>query len=218
MNGKGRGDSVVHEMEMTSRPRVHRGRGANEAANRTSGWGVAQRSQTLKDCSDEVAFTRALLVPLPCLGISSRSAGMVTHAAPFSSPQDLLAELEHRNIRLHEKVTETLVHQRYKVLAPSSTNTLATLGGARGSGCRTHCIPSTQLHPHASASHTPKSAHHPTRPLFLKCMPPPSPPEMHDLRSLVDHSARAHRQWCTRHVISALVRMWLSKSSSGMMI
>ena len=31
---------------------------------------------------------------------------------PF--PQLLLAELEHRNIRLHEKVTGDLVHQRYK--------------------------------------------------------------------------------------------------------
>ena len=64
----------------TNRPRVHRNREADKQVNRRASFGVEQRSQPLKDCSDE----------------------------------QLLAELDHRNIRLHERVTESLVHQRYR--------------------------------------------------------------------------------------------------------
>jgi len=59
----------------------------------------------------------------------SREWGVTQRATPLKDCPDelLLAELEHRNIRLHEKVTGDLVHQRYKfgkVLGQGSSATV----------------------------------------------------------------------------------------------
>ena len=49
-------------------------------------------------------------------GPSSGVHGIEQRSVPLKdcSDEQLLAELDHRNIRLHEKVTESLVQSRYK--------------------------------------------------------------------------------------------------------
>ena len=156
---KARAESVVPELGMTERPRVHRAR-PELKVRESMQWGVQQRSTPLKECSDEVRLPACMphvsaCIPLACapphaavrtcsrcvpfavarvLCLEPSRSGECDGAEPRARllttaggdrgvagavrTQMLLAELEHRNIRLHEKVTESMVQSRYKFGRP----------------------------------------------------------------------------------------------------
>ena len=61
---KARSDSVVPDLDSANRPRVHRNR-TPMRLDRSSAYGVEQRSVPLKDCSDEVRNYFPNLCPPP---------------------------------------------------------------------------------------------------------------------------------------------------------
>lgn len=66
-------------------------------------------------CHSRTAPTRCARAQSAARWLARAAASYRHPSRPVPPRQMLLVELEHRNIRLHEKVTETLVHQRYKV-------------------------------------------------------------------------------------------------------